>query len=189
MSKKKNETTENTEKVSNSTEKVVESTEKVAESTEKVEKTDKKASDKKFWICTIVGLVFVGIITFVITYIIRGKQIDKEFQEAFSSEEVAEIDEQAIKSYIIYYNDKEYSDVTLLIGVITEPETLKIRLTYANDDVVDKEAYISFNSDIEDLIPHIKDGDYVQIIMPSLDADIPSYSEFLDTVASSTDAE
>ena len=138
-------------------------------------------SDKTFFIAVALFILCVGAVTFIVTFILRNNQMDKEISQAFSHTELDEFDEHQIVNYIIYYEDKEYHNTTELIGVITEPVTLKIRLYYANEDIVDKEAYVTFNPDKEDTVPKIKDGDYVQIILP-YDTDVPTYKEFLEEV-------
>ena len=171
--------TETTEKT------VVEKKELSDEAVKKIQADSEKElnavkQNNKFWLVCIGVVVLVGLITFGITYAIRSKQIDEEFRQAFDGSIVEEVDNHQIVGYTITYNDKEYKDAVLLIGEIKEPVTLKIRIQYQNGDIVDKEAYVSFNPDKSITTPDLKDGDYVQIILPSLEAEIPTFKEFLD---------
>lgn len=143
--------------------------------------SNNKSNNKSFWIVTITALVLVGVMTFGIAYAIRSKQIDAEFDKAFQKQQES-ADDPAIQGYTLTYDNKTYSNVAELIGVVKEPITVDIHVVYP-DTEADKQAYITFNNDKTITYPLIVDGNPVHIVLPSLEADVPSYKEFIDSVS------
>lgn len=132
--------------------------------------------NKKEKIIIAIVFVLVGVISFGVTYIIRSKQIDEEFANAFQSNENL----PEITSYTIYLDDNEYYNIAQLIGVVEEPVTLDMKVTYSDGTTIDRQGYVSFNTDNTVYEAYMKDGDYIQIVLPDKDLDIPSFNEFLD---------
>ena len=103
--------------------------------------------DKKFLIKASIAVILVGLISFGITYYVRSQQMEKEFQEAskWADMEREKDEAETITSYKIKYKDEEYTNLTQLVGVVTEPDDCKVVVRYGDNTETEKLGYFTFD--------------------------------------------
>ena len=137
--------------------------------------------DKKFLIKASIAIILVGLISFGITYYVRSQQMEKEFQEAskWADMEREKDEAETITSYKIKYKDEEYTNLTQLVGVVTEPDDCKVVVRYGDNTETEKLGYFTFD---EITMPEIKDGDTFHIVLPMTYKDAITFDEFQQEV-------
>ena len=89
-------------------------------------------------------------------------------KESMTEDYLNELDTNMVDTLIPIVDGKEYSNIQELVGVVTEPCTCVVKVTYKNSDVeTEANAYISFTT--EGTEATFTSGDYFHIILPTIE--------------------
>lgn len=113
----------------------------------------------------VIGLILLGLVSFVITFCIRSWQIDNEVKNLTGAVQIEteepSIDISALK---VGYDGKTYT-LDEFVELDEIPVVVDILIMQADGTLDNKQAYVSFADDSTDSIQYI-DGVYGRLILP-----------------------
>ena len=139
----------------------------------------------KLRISVIVLIALLGIIVWHLTYNIHSRALDDSIKP-MTNDLIEELNEMNVQQVLvdakeISNGEADYIDLQDILDYdFKSGDVAKVIVIYDNETKANKEAYISVNTDEEEVRVVYKDGDYGQIKLPQ-NVDL-SRSEFVEKV-------
>ena len=120
-----------------------------------------------------IGLLCTAIVIWFVVFTFKSYSLDKELNKDLPENFEEELNGIAIQDVKIKVDDKEIDLQDLLDTDYKSGDIVDVVVTYDNDEKVNKQAYVSVNDDVEEVLVKYEDGDYGQVKLPAKDVMSP----------------
>ena len=127
---------------------------------------------KKQKVFTVAMMLFI-IVLWLSVFIIRSTILEKELNKELSQDFITELNGLAVQNVIVHLDNKDVGLQDVLDYNIECGDIIDVTVTYDDESTKDKQAYVTINTDEDEVLVKYTDGDYGQIKLPAKDIITP----------------